>query len=198
MKLKVIVDEKAQDIDVPAGFILEAEDFFAKMDQDMDRGWRMGPEFIENPDQINRCQIAANKLLTSLSTSNAKVAMLMAGYILKRLPGVTGVRIDTGGEMLNSEFIYGPGAHAIPTPRPESRGARAVDAGSLSREDAISQAEKEVTKVFRVGNAYRFAVLDRVTGHWIESPLMTSAEEARQQRMEAFDGRFEELCGSSH
>ena len=31
--------------------------------------------------------------------------MLMAGYILSRLPGVTDVRIDTNGEMLETEFI---------------------------------------------------------------------------------------------
>jgi len=198
MKLKVIIDDNVRQIDVPTDMLDEAEEFFGKMDRDMDRGWRMGPEFIENPDQINRCQIAANKLLTSLSASNTKVAILMAGYILKRLPGVTGVRIDTGGEMLNTEMILEPdrdSGNAGGSTVPQS--GRPADAGGMTRADAIAQADKEVTKVFRVGSAYRFATFDRVTGRWLESPLMTSAEEAQQMRMEAFDQRFEELLEPS-
>src|SRR3970282_1739095 len=99
MKLNVVVDDRLYSIKVPPDMLREAEEFFRKMDRDMDRGWQMGPEFIENPDKVQRCQIAANKLLTSLSAANETMITLMAGYIFKRLPGVTGVRIDTGGGM---------------------------------------------------------------------------------------------------
>jgi hypothetical protein len=101
--------------------LIEAEEFFRKLDVDMDHGWQMGPEFIENPDKLQRCQIAANKLLTSLSGANETMVMLMAGYILKRLPGVAGVRIDTGGEMLHTEMIYDKPAalpRRLPAPSP--------------------------------------------------------------------------------
>src|SRR3990167_2481439 len=90
MKLNVIVDERVYSVDVPPPMLFEAEEFFRKLDDDMDHGWQMGPEFIENPDKLQRCQIAANKLLTSLSGANETMVMLMAGYILKRLPGMAG------------------------------------------------------------------------------------------------------------
>jgi hypothetical protein len=106
MKLNITVDGRTQTIDVPDNMLTEAGEFFRKMDRDMDAGWRMGPEFVENPDRVNRCQIAADKLLVSLSTGNHTLTQLMAAYILLRLPGVIGVDIDTGGEMLNTEFSF--------------------------------------------------------------------------------------------
>ena len=106
MKLNVTVDGRTQAVEVPPDMLTEAGEFFRKMDRDMDVGWRMGPEFVENPDSVNRCQIAADKLLVSLSTGNHALTQLMAAYILNRLPDVIGVDIDTGGEMLNTEFSF--------------------------------------------------------------------------------------------
>ena len=197
MKLKVIIDDNARDIDVPQDMLDQAGEFFAKMDRDMDGGWRMGPEFIEHPDERQRCQIAANRLLTAVSASNTKVAMLMAGYILSRLAGISAVRIDTGGEMLNTELLFETNTKDGATVAAPSPGERPQKAAHLTRADAIARAEKEVTKVFRVGQAYRFATLDRASGRWMESALMSSSEEAQQMRMEAFDQRFEELLESS-
>ena len=186
MKLNVIVDERACAVDVPLTMLQEAEEFFQKMDRDMDRGWQMGPEFIENPDKLQRCQIAANKLLTSLSGANETMAMLMAGYILKRLPGVAGVRIDTAGEMLHTEIIYAKEtAHAA---KPLNSAPE-----KLSKLDAIEQAGKDVTKVYQVGKSHRFAVRDRRTGEWLESAPMETENEAYAQRMQAYKRRLDEL-----
>lgn len=188
MKLNVIVDERACAVDVPLTMLQEAEEFFQKMDRDMDRGWQMGPEFIENPDKLQRCQIAANKLLTSLSGANETMAMLMAGYILKRLPGVAGVRIDTAGEMLHTEIIYAKEtAHAA---KPLSSAPE-----KLSKLDAIEQAGKDVTKVYQVGKSHRFAVRDRRTGEWLESAPMETEAEAYAHRMQAYKRRLDELTG---
>ena len=110
MKLNVTVDGQTQVIEIPHDMLSDAGEFFGKMDRDMDAGWRMGPEFVENPDRTNRCQIAADKLLVSLSTGNRTLTQLMASYILSRLPDVTGVDIDTGGEMLNTEFSFATNA----------------------------------------------------------------------------------------
>ncbi len=105
MKLQVTVDNTSSSIEIPDQLLIEGEAFFQKMDNDMDRGWQMGPEYVEQPDQRNRCQIAADKLLQAIDTSNHNLLLMMAGYILKRMPGVKGVIIDTHGELLNTEFI---------------------------------------------------------------------------------------------
>ncbi|MEK7206446.1 MAG: hypothetical protein AAB134_00995 [Pseudomonadota bacterium] len=159
MKLNVVVDDRVYSIEVPPDMLREAEEFFQKMDRDMDRGWQMGPEFIENPGNIQRCQIAADKLLVSLSTANETLSMLMAGYILKHLPGVTGVRIDTGGEMLLTEMIYEKEPGRAPTPL----AAASPRTERLSKIDAMEQAGKDVTKVYKVGRSYRYAVRDPLT-----------------------------------
>lgn len=106
MQLQIIINDKTSTIEVPEALLSEAEDFFQKMDKDMDKGWQMGPEYIENPTNTNRCQIAADKILQAVDTKNHNLVLLMAGYILKRLPGTIGVNIDTSGEMLNTEIVY--------------------------------------------------------------------------------------------
>ncbi len=109
MQLKITIDGKTKALDVPTTVLDDGEAFFRKMDGDMDKGWQMGPEFIENPDQLNRCQIAADKILVAVDTRNNKLLLLMAGYILSRLPGVSEVIIDNNGDMLSTQLIMGDG-----------------------------------------------------------------------------------------
>ena len=47
--------------------LAEAEAFFQKMDRDMDQGWQMSRDFIENPDRTQRAQIAAHRLMLAMS-----------------------------------------------------------------------------------------------------------------------------------
>lgn len=105
MKLRVTIEDKAKDLEISGELLKEAEDFFTKMDRDMDKGWQMGPEFIVAPTQVNRCQIAADKMLIAIDTHNEALLHMMAGYILSRMPDVTGINIDTQGEMLGTEII---------------------------------------------------------------------------------------------
>ena len=166
MRLTVIVDDKTSWIEVPQDVLEDGEAFFQKMDHDMDGGWRMGPEFIESPNQTQRCQIAANKLLVSMSTINKTVAELMAGYILKRLRGVTGVRIDTAGEMLNTEFLF---ENSPASTRSASGQNQNKDQNTLTPPE---QAAKDVSQVYKVGKGFRFAAYDHQRGQWIESRLI--------------------------
>lgn len=189
MRLTVKVDERTHWIEVPDDLLGDAGDFFQMMDRDMDRGWRMGPEWVESPTAEQRAQIAADRLLVSLASENRNMIELMAAYIVQRLPGITGIDIDTGGEMLNTRLLY----DAQPAPPPNAAPPRPA---MLSREQAVAQAGKDVTEVYRIGKAYRYACLDRASGKWIESPLFATEAEAKAMRMEAFDERFEALLGS--
>jgi hypothetical protein len=107
MRFKVIIDEQVYAVDVPEELLDEATAFHAKLDRDMDRGWQMSREFVERPDALQRCQIVADKLLTSIVTGNQATAMLLSGYIAQRMPGAIGVDIDATGEMQNTELIFG-------------------------------------------------------------------------------------------
>jgi hypothetical protein len=106
MRFKVIVGEQVYAVEVPEDLLREAGEFHAKLDADMDRGWQMSREFVARPDRLQRCQIVAEKLLTSLNNGNEASAMLMAGYIAMRVPGAVGVDIDDSGEMQNTELLF--------------------------------------------------------------------------------------------
>jgi hypothetical protein len=106
MRFKVIVGEQVYAVEVPEELLGEAREFHDRLDADMDRGWQMSREFVARPDRLQRCQIVADKLLTSLTQGNEATAMLMASYIALRMPGVVGVDIDTEGEMQNTELLY--------------------------------------------------------------------------------------------
>jgi hypothetical protein len=180
MKLDVIIDSKTHRIDIPQDMLAEGETFFQKMDRDMDSGWQMGPEFIESPDTTQRCQIAANKLLVSVSAQNQLLVQLMAGYILKRMPGIKTVEIDTAGEMLNTEFIFEENARSVP--HPASVNAQKT---AINQSDPRARAESNVSQVYKVGKAFRFAIYDRGTGRWVESPFSATEDEAKKMREEA-------------
>lgn len=182
--LNVTLNKKNYAIRVPDELLTDAEDFFRKMDSDMDRGWQMSRDFIEHPDKTQRAQIAAHRIMLAMSAGNETLAQLMAGYILKRLPGVAGVVVDTDGEMLDTEIVYGAGTASAPA------------TGKLSRIEAMKQAGKEVTAVYKSGKSFRYAVLDRATGQWVESAAADDEKEAQELRMRAFKQRFEELAGN--
>jgi len=188
MKLDVMIDNRTHRIEVPPDVLDEGETFFQKMDRDMDSGWQMGPEYVESPNTMQRCQIAANKLLVSVSAQNRLLVELMAGYILKRLPGVKVVDIDTSGEMLNTEFKFEENARSVPRPV----GAARSQTG-MNESDARARAETDVSQVYKVGKAYRFAVHDRASGRWVESPFSPTEEQAKQLRAEACARLVEQL-----
>jgi len=105
MILKLTIDDQTYDIEVPAGAIQEAEEFYAKMDRDMDKGWQMSRLWVEKPDLNQRCQIVADRVLGAFHTENKRMLLLMAGYILSRVPHVQEVVVDTSGDITLTEII---------------------------------------------------------------------------------------------
>jgi hypothetical protein len=104
MILTVTVNDSQQRLNVPDEVVDGAGDFFRKLDADMDCGWRMSREFVAHPDLTQRCQIVADRLLTALEGGHRERATLFAAYILARLPRVTRVAIDAGGEVQRTSF----------------------------------------------------------------------------------------------
>ncbi|MCK5395227.1 MAG: hypothetical protein KAJ32_04505, partial [Gammaproteobacteria bacterium] len=94
MKLNIIVEGRSNAFEVPDRLLVDARDFFDKLDADMNRGWQMSRDWVENPTAEQRCQIAGDKILTAIETDNEKLLMLMAAYILRTLPGVKTINID--------------------------------------------------------------------------------------------------------
>jgi hypothetical protein len=197
MILKAIIDDQIYSLDVPDTVIAQGEEFFAELDRDMDKGWQMSRDWVDRPSQIQRGQIVADKLLTALENENRRVGLLMAGYLLKRLPNLDEVEIDVQGEIQNTVFRFREptpdrraGATATETRTPNGE---AEPQEGMSQIEAMEQAGNDVTKVFRVGKAYRFSVFDHHTGEWQDSPMIADAQEAERLRQAAFKRRYDAL-----
>ncbi len=109
MILNVVVDGQTHPLDVPADVVTDGESFFATIDRDMDGGWQMSRDYVERPNVVQRCQIVADRIVSAMHTDNAALTLLLAGYILTRLPGVRGVVVDDSGEMLNTTMVMADG-----------------------------------------------------------------------------------------
>lgn len=108
MILNVFVDEQCIELDIPDSMLAEADDFFDKMDADLEGGLQLGRQWVERPGPEERCKVVGDKLLAALENENQPMIGMMAAYILKRLPGVSGVRLATNGEIQETEFIMKP------------------------------------------------------------------------------------------
>ena len=196
MILNVVIDDQLLELNVPEAFISQAQDFFAKMDSDMDRGWQVNREWVERPDQMLRAQIAANKLLTALENRDHNLGRLMAGYILSRVPEVVTVELNPAGETRDHRIeIAEAGIESAPiAPNGESIAHAGIPKG-LNKMQAMAQAAKDVSKVFKMGKQYRFSVYNHATGTWEESPAIADKAQAESMREHAFKARFEALCG---
>jgi hypothetical protein len=105
MILKVVIDDQVYPITVPEQIVAEAGAFFDKIDSDMDRGWQMSRDWVDMPNQEQRCQIVGDKMLTAMHNDNEELMVLLSAYVLARVPGVRAIRIDTNGEMLETELV---------------------------------------------------------------------------------------------
>jgi hypothetical protein len=191
MLLKVIVDEQQLTLNVPDVVVEGAQEVFEKMDRDMDAGWQMGREWVQSPNVEQRCQIVANRLLTALETENDKLGRMMAAYILSRMPTVETVEIDTSGEIQNTVLSLGSAPPAVDAPAKTDAAPPATH--GTSRLEALEQAGREVTKVFKVGHQYRFSVYNQARAQWEDSPAIGEKTEAEALRDQAVKRRFDEL-----
>lgn len=104
MVLNVVVGEQRVQIDVPEFLISDAVELFDKMDRDMDHGWQMSRVWVDELNDTQRCQVAADRLLTALENENENMKLMMAGYILYKMPEVKNIYIDMEGDMTTTEL----------------------------------------------------------------------------------------------
>jgi len=103
-ELKVILGENEYPLKIKENIINDAQSFFNKMDADMDKGWKMSKSWVENPNQFQRCQIAADRLFTSIHLNKKETAIMMAAYIINQMPTVKIIDIDTTGNISETSF----------------------------------------------------------------------------------------------
>lgn len=77
------------------------------MDQNMDKGIKLGEEHIPSPNPMQRAQFVANSLINALFAENYSLATAMSTYLAKRIPELQQVKaagdIETS---LNIELVF--------------------------------------------------------------------------------------------
>ena len=104
--LTIIIEDKQIPVNLPDSVIESGRSAFEQMDADMDRGWQMSRVWVDHPDDIQRCQIVADRLLTAVEQANEASTGLMSAYILNRLSNVSAVNIDISGDMTETRFEF--------------------------------------------------------------------------------------------
>ncbi|MEM7293904.1 MAG: hypothetical protein AAF420_10995 [Pseudomonadota bacterium] len=102
--LNIEFDDRVIQVQVPESLVVDARDFFQKLDSDMDQGWQMSRWWVPNPDALQRCQIVADKLLHAVQSKNSQYGSLLCAYILHQLPDTRRILINTQGEIQGNEF----------------------------------------------------------------------------------------------
>ena len=103
-ELTVILGENEYPLKIKEAIVNEAGAFFEKMDSDMNKGWQMSKNWVENPSQFQKCQIVADRLFTSIHLNKKKTAIMMAAYIINQMPNVKIIDIDISGNMEETSF----------------------------------------------------------------------------------------------
>lgn len=104
IELNVILGENEYPLKIKEKIVTEAQSFFNQMDSDMDKGWQMSKSWVENPSQFQRCQIAADRLFTSIHLNKKETAIMMAAYIVNQMPEVKVIDIDISGNIEETSF----------------------------------------------------------------------------------------------
>jgi len=191
MQLSVTLADQLIELNVPDEFIEQASDFFEKMDSDMNAGWQINREWVDQPDQYLRGQIAADKLLTALENEDFNLGRLMAGYIASRFPHIEQIQLSEQGEIRDHTLMLG--SEAPVTSQSTMGFDQSAVPGGKNKIEAMAQAGKEVSSVFKMGKQYKFSVFNHKTQAWDESGAFGSKETAEQARDLAFKQRFDAL-----
>jgi hypothetical protein len=168
--LKTLLADQEITLNVPQTLLDQATAFFDKMDADMDKGWQVNREWVEQPNAYLRGQIAADKLLTALENEDNKLGRLMAGYILSRFPHIDSLELSEQGEIRD---------HIL----------------NLPQSDAVAPADinKLVSGVFKMGKQYRFSIFNNATEQWEQSPAFADKDDAEKARQYEIMQRLTEL-----
>ncbi len=102
--LNVVIDGQMQAVNVEEDMLLSGSPLFNKMDEDMNKGWTLSKEFVENPNVTQRCQIVGDKLLSAIEDNNEQMKTMMAAYILSRVPNIMTIYIDNNGEIFETQI----------------------------------------------------------------------------------------------
>lgn len=80
-------------------------EFLNKMDSDMDRGFKIQGELINNPDSKQRATFVAMNLVKALQQDNQAIITASCAYLVTRQPALVEVHARDQGGAIVIEFV---------------------------------------------------------------------------------------------
>lgn len=99
MILNLNIDQESFEIEIKPELIKELTPILEKMDDEYDQGAQMGRYWVEKPSSEQRCQIAADNVVSSIHRENKRMLYIMASYIAYKFPDIKGVTVNSELEM---------------------------------------------------------------------------------------------------
>lgn len=84
--------------------------YLDKMDSDMDGGFKLGDEQIDEPDAKARAKFVAMTLIHSIEADNEQMIVATCAYLASRESSLSEVRATAEGENMMLDLIYDQGS----------------------------------------------------------------------------------------
>lgn len=104
MNFNITIDEESYTLEVSDTIMQELQGVIKDMDVGFDKGARIGRYWIDTPSDEQRCQIAADKVVSALHQQNVRMFYQMAAYILTKLPTLKMVTVSSDFEVSDIHF----------------------------------------------------------------------------------------------
>lgn len=85
------------------------QQYLDKMDVDMDSGFQLGDDQIDNPDDKDRAKFVAMNLIQAIEANTEPYIVAYCAYLALRQKGLTEVRADAQGEQYMVDLVYDQG-----------------------------------------------------------------------------------------
>ena len=99
MILNINIDQEYFELDVPDALMAELDQVIKDMDKDFEKGVQMGRFWVDEPNDEQRCQVAANNLVNAMHAENKRMLYLMSAYILSKFSDIKEVVVNSDYEM---------------------------------------------------------------------------------------------------
>jgi len=81
-------------------------EYLDKMDTEMDAGFTLGDEKIEQPDLMQRAQFVAGYLAQAMISDNDQMIAASSSWLAQRLPDLKQVKIDHADERISIDLVF--------------------------------------------------------------------------------------------
>lgn len=85
-------------------------EYLDKMDSDMDGGFKLGDEQVDEPDAKARAKFVAMTLIHSIEADNEQMIVATCAYLASRESSLSEVRATAEGENMMLDLIYDQGS----------------------------------------------------------------------------------------